>query len=66
MTPKMKEELERILKLEQYDHPPQTRPVADRSIGVKPKNDDDNRFTFRDEDNDREVEVFGGGHIEGF
>jgi hypothetical protein len=66
MTNKIKEELERILKVEQYDHPPQTRPIAKRSIGVKPKEDDDNRYTFRDDDNEREVEIYGGGHVEGF
>jgi len=58
MNKNLKEELEKIFHIEQYGHPMQTRPVATRSIGVKPSNDDDNRYTSRDEDDDRDIEIF--------
>jgi hypothetical protein len=59
MNKNLKEELEKIFRVEQYGHPMQTRPVAQRSIGVKPSDDeDDNKYTTRDDDDDRDIEIF--------
>jgi hypothetical protein len=50
--------LEKILSSEQYGHPPQTRPVATKQKmkGEWP-DDDGDRFTMRDEDNKRDIEI---------
>ena len=58
MKKNIREELESIFSLEQYGHPVQTRPVAQRSIGVKPSDDDGDSLTIRDDDDERDVEVF--------
>ena len=59
MNKKLKEELENIFHIEQYGHPPQTRPVATRSIGVKPSDDDGDSLTVRDEDNKKDIQILG-------